>query len=170
MLSIFLKDRNDNNKWDLSIWAQDHDKDNGDAGDNQKFFLKQNWIEEEKRVVLRVAIDLAGSGTVSVYWQDKSDTATFSGGEELVNKCPSNVPAECGDDWSDIDMFKVGSGGAVFGNDQDKLGDNFDYEQAFEGKFYGLKIYDKSFNLDSFKDGTLPDANLIYSISPGNFK
>ena len=171
MLKIFLKDRDHSSEdvegpWDLSIWAQNDDKANGNAGDDQKFFLKENWIKENQRVVLWVAIDLAGDGNVSVYWQDKSNDASVPERQELGNKCPSSHN-QCGGKWSDIDMLKVGLGGAVFGNDQDSLARKFDYRQAFEGEFYGLKIYDKFFDLEN---EILLDANLIYSVSPGNIK
>ena len=167
MLSIFLKDRSGNSSWDLSIWAQNDDKDNGNAGDDQKFFLKENWIKGKQRVVLWVAIDLAGDGNVSVYWQDKSNDASVPERQELGNKCPSSHN-QCGGKWSDIDMLKVGPDGAVFGNDQDKLGGEFDYKQAFEGEFYGLKIYDKFFEPSSANAANEANATLIYSLLPGN--
>ena len=57
--------------------------------------------------------------------------------------------------------------GAVFGNDQDAVGAEFSHTQAFEGEFYGLKIYDKVFQPDVA--GDIPEGvSLIYSLSPGN--
>ncbi|MDP6198963.1 MAG: hypothetical protein QF884_07515, partial [Porticoccaceae bacterium] len=105
----------------------------------------------------------------SVYWQDKSNTATFSGRKKLVDKCSDSSHSQCGDNWSTINMFKVGPGGAVFGNDQDDLAGGFNYDQAFEGKFYGLKIYDKFFEPSTDSAASVANATLIYSVSPGNF-
>ena len=72
----------------------------------------------------------------------------------------------CQGNIDSIDSFEVGKCGAVFGNDQDRLADGFNHKQAFEGHFYGLKIYDKS--IDPTAIDMSEGVSLIYSLSPGN--
>ena len=169
MLSIFLKDRNDDDKWDLSVWVEDdedYDTDNKHKRD-QKLFVHKDLIMQEEVVVLWVSIDLdAADQNVLVYASiDNEDLA------EVVNECnggsSSNDVDLCWGSTDNVTSFIVEKGGAVFGNDQDAVGDNFSHKQAFEGEFYGLKIYDKFFDLNN--DGDIPEGvSLIYSLSPGN--
>ena len=171
MLSIFLKHRTNSSDehWDLSIWVMDDDVDDKE---DQKIFVKKNWIEHNGRAVLWVAINLH-ENEISVFAGDDRD-----GLERVTNQCDASPPDEdsyaddsdvCQGNIDDIGSFKVGKGGAVFGNDQDDLADAFNHEQAFEGNFYGLKIYDKFFEPND--DGGIPEGvSLIYSLSPGNIK
>jgi hypothetical protein len=88
----------------------------------------------------------------------------------VTNQCSQvnyqSDSAVCQGSIGEIGLFEVGKGGAVFGNDQDKLAGEFNHEQAFEGKFYSLKIYDKS--IDPITNSIPEDDSLIYSLSPGN--
>jgi len=166
VLSIFLKDREEEQrdyKWDLSIWAENGITDDKD----EKLFYEEDFIEENQRGTLIVAINLnAGElndGGISVFW--KPNGGNFS---TVDNECVSNDRRVnvCGGEWPPANAFKVpGDKGAVFGNDQDNLGGGFSDTQAFEGNFYGLKVYDKSFNPI---DGIPANATLIYSLLPGN--
>ncbi|MGB2045939.1 MAG: hypothetical protein ACPHUD_09415 [Porticoccaceae bacterium] len=69
-----------------------------------------------------------------------------------------------------IDKLIVDTGGAVFGNDQDSVGGGFQHSQAFEGDFYGLKIFKKFF--DPSNQGAVSGAktSLVYSLSPDNIE
>lgn len=75
---------------------------------------------------------------------------------EVVNECnggsSSNDVDLCWGSTDNVTSFIVEKEGAVFGNDQDAVGDNFSHKQAFEGEFYGLKIYDKFFDLNNDGD------------------
>jgi hypothetical protein len=162
MLSIFLKDRDGDDKWDLSVWVEDDEQIDNDKRD-QKLFVHVDWIEQYKEVVLWVAINLnSNNDNVSVY-------ANIDNGglAKVDNECDSiNDIKLCYGSTNNVTSFIVDSKGAVFGNDQDLVGAKFAHEQAFEGKFYGLKIYDKS--IDPTANDIPEGVSLIYSLSPGN--
>ncbi len=162
MLSIFLKDRDDDDKWDLSVWVEDDEQNDNDKRD-QKLFVHVDWIEQYKEVVLWVAINLnSNNDNVSVY-------ANIDNGglAKVDNECDSiNDIKLCYGSTNNVTSFIVEQEGAVFGNDQDLVGDKFSHKQAFEGEFYGLKIYDKS--IDPTANDIPEGVSLIYSLSPGS--
>jgi hypothetical protein len=67
-----------------------------------------------------------------------------------------------------IDKLIVDTDGAVFGNDQDRVGRDFHHSQAFEGDFYGLKLFNKFFDPSDLNAVSGAKTSLIYSLSPGN--
>ncbi len=160
VLSIFLKDRNDDGEWDLSIWAQDGN------GNDQKIFLHENFIANEDQGILSVAVNFSGYGETKVFWAP----ADLSGGDRfIVNDCSRlQHHRQCRGNLSGVDSISVGKGGAVFGNDQDALASRFDHKQAFEGELYGLKVFDKFFDPSSSNARTDKGAKLIYSLSPAS--
>ena len=161
VLSIFLKDRNRDGEWDLSIWAQDGN------GNDQKIFLHENFIANEDQGTLSVAVNFSGYGETKVYWAP----ADLRGGDRfIVNRCLSShrYHKECRGNLSGVGSISAGRGGAVFGNDQDALAGRFDHKQAFEGELYGLKVFNKFFDPSSSSARTDTGAELIYSLSPGS--
>ena len=178
MLAIYLKKESEaNSKWDLKVWLENNYRI------EKKIFLNEKWInEDDGRVKLTVALDLNKQSLgvhsdvqkISVHWQRDGH-----GVEKVVNcdkdSCKTHrglAGSSLNDDYfrdSGMDRLTVDAKGAVFGNDQDKVGGKFQYNQAFEGNFYGLKIYDKFFEPNV--DGGIPEGvSLIYSLSPSNIK
>ena len=163
MMSIFLKDRNDfythndnSGDWDLSISFENSEKK------DQKVFLYEKWIEQNKRGVLTVSVKLGDDGEIDVYWKPDDYTS-----HDRVDNVCDNSPdhKHCKGDISSVHSLELGKNGAVFGNDQDKLGSGFDKNQAFEGKFYGLTVYNKMLHPDELAENA---DSLIYVISPSS--
>ena len=124
---------------------------------NQRFFIKEKFIKQRQEGVLTVAVNLEVPATIKVYWDD----------DDVINLCDENSShPECeADNMSDVTLLEVGVGGAVFGNDQDDLGEDFKKNQAFEGKFYGLTVYNKMLHPDELASSA---DKLVYVITPSN--
>ncbi|CAI8360293.1 MAG: Uncharacterised protein [SAR92 bacterium MED-G29] len=166
MLSIFLKDRGDDvDKWDLSVWVED---DTDQVRTDQRLFVHKDLIVQEEVVVLWVAIDLEeAQNNVLVYASIDHEALYAVDNQCYDNGVKSGDTSVCYGDIEDVSSFIVEENGVVFGNDQDAVGAEFSHTQAFEGEFYGLKIYDKVFQPDVA--GDMPEGvSLIYSLSPGN--
>ena len=188
MMVIFLKKEGGNDRYDLKVWLENSNK-------KEKYiFRNKQWIGEDERGELTVALDLnqkelTHDGTtetdvqkILVYWQDHGDSTPsqvencHDTSECRSNRGMSNFSTDDAAELSDyfrntgIDKLIVDTDGAVFGNDQDSVGGGFQHSQAFEGDFYGLKIFKKFF------DPSDPDAvsgaktSLVYSLSPDNIE
>ena len=154
MLSIYLKDRNKeylyskggfSGRWDLSVVLED--KENNE----HQIFLNKNWIGQKRKITLTVAVNLSNNPqTIKVYRND-NDSITHGhthlwDQKVVVNQIEQPEGESVYQFTTDITELTVDPKGAYFGNDQDMVGGEFNQEQAFEGKLYGLRIYNKMFD------------------------
>jgi hypothetical protein len=154
-------DADGDNRYQLSVTAFD--------GVNQSMQAIVITVDEN----LISTNDIEAQGVTAGGADDSASTDDSTSGDDSASTDDtesmdaSNDVDLCWGSTDNVTSFIVEKEGAVFGNDQDAVGDNFSHKQAFEGEFYGLKIYDKFFDLNN--DGDIPEGvSLIYSLSPGN--
>ena len=174
MLSIYLKDRNNeylystggrSGRWDLSVVLED------ESNKEHQVFLHKDWISTGRPVplTLTVAVNLSTKPqTIKVYRND-SFSPTHGHTHLRDHKAVTNHIKKSENEsvhqfTTDITELTVDPQGAFFGNDQDKVGGEFNQEQAFEGKLYGIRIYNKMFDPRE----THGHEYLQYSVSKDN--
>ena len=158
MFSIYLKN-NKNKKgsnnasedpaWDLEISMEDQ------KGTEYKIFRDEAFIIEQERVTLTVGVDLSTSKSLQAV---NREVAVFEDGAEVGNDEKSSMIV------SNFPYLEVAAKGAVFGNDQDKVGGKFSKKQAFEGNLYEIRVYDQKL---APTDPAFQE-HLLYSVSREN--
>ena len=159
MLSIYLdREKTTDTGFNLRVTFQS----NTYPGAEQKVFFNEDWIEQHQRGTLTVAVKLGDEGVIDVHWKSKDHTNHV----KVVNVCDDDSNHNhCKGDISNVNSLEVGIDGAVFGNDQDELGGEFNKNQAFEGQFYGLTVYNKKLPPDQLTENS---DSLVYSVSAEN--
>ena len=174
MLSIYLKDRNNeylystggrSGRWDLSVVLED------EGNKEHQVFLHKDWISTGRPVplTLTVAVNLSTKPqTIKVYRNDSFSPTHghthLHDQKVVINHIKKSENESVHQFTTDITELTVDPQGAFFGNDQDKVGGDFNQQQAFEGKLYGIRIYDKMFDPRE----TYGDEYLRYSVSKDN--
>ena len=159
MLSIYLDRENTTDTgFNLRVTFQS----NTYPGAEQKVFFNEDWIEQSQRGTLTIAVKLGDEGVIDVHWKPED----YTNHVKVLNVCDNGSNHNhCKGDISNVNSLEVGIDGAVFGNDQDELGGRFNKNQAFEGKFYGLTVYNKMLHPDQLTDNA---DSLVYSVSAEN--
>jgi len=154
MLSIYLKDRDEeyldrtdglSGRWDLSVVLED------ESNKEYPVFLHKNWISQNRPVTLTVAANLSSNPQIIKAYRNDSPSPTHGhthlyDQKEVINQIEKSENERMYEFTTDITELTVDPEGAFFGNDQDEVGGKFNQEQAFEGKIYGIRIYNKIFD------------------------
>jgi hypothetical protein len=160
ILSVYLKDQDitDDSQcksykdWGLSIVLEGSDRDH-------YIFEKTPWIRQKERVILTIAADLENQ-EIKVYEKD----ATHPDGHMEVKDSRYTTKDDL---WpTNVNNLRVSDGRAIFGNDIDADEGSLNKRQAFEGRLYSLRVYNKMLNPTQIDtDG---DRYLHYSVSSDN--
>ena len=154
MLSIYLKERDEeyldrtdglSGRWDLSVVLED------ESNKEYPVFLHKNWISQNRPVTLTVAANLSSNPQIIKAYRNDSPSPTHGhthlyDQKEVINQIEKSENERMYEFTTDITELTVDPEGAFFGNDQDEVGGKFNQEQAFEGKIYGIRIYNKIFD------------------------
>ena len=130
------------------------DQDSPPYFDDQRVFINEKLIQKNQGGTLTVSINL-DDGVIDAYWKSEDN----SNHDKVVNQC------DCDEQKFNVTSLELGNNEVIFGNNQENLGGDFKQNQAFEGKLYGLRVYNKKLHPDQLADNA---DSLVYSVSADN--